>query len=122
MRSAGRIVFGVLIASVVVAMLLAFQAITAARSRQAVREAMLRQYGQLAASEFARIARRDIETSLTRTLTGYIHPGRHAGDAPCNCAPLASVDYWFEVDILVILSPRRQRGEQNGRDGGQQFS
>ena len=97
MRSAGRIVFGVLIASVAVAMLLAFQAITAARSRQAVSEAMLRQYAQLAASEFARIARRDIETSLTRTLSGYIHPGRHAGDAQCNCAPLADVDYWFEV-------------------------
>src|SRR5688500_19382929 len=73
MRRAGRIVFGVLIASVVVAMLLAFQAITAARSRQAVSEAMLRQYAQLAASEFARIARRDIETDRKSTRLNSSH-------------------------------------------------
>ena len=97
-RSEGTFVVGVLIASVVVATLLAFQAITAARSRQAVSDAMLRQYAQLAAWEFSRAARRDIDTTLTRTLAGYVHPARNnKANDQCDCGPLSQVDYWFEI-------------------------
>ena len=96
-RSEGTFVVGVLIASVVVATLLAFQAISAARSRQAVSDAMLRQYAQLAAWEFSRAARRDIDTTLTRTLAGYVHPGRNKANDQCDCGPLSQVDYWFEI-------------------------
>ena len=97
MRSEGTFVVGVLVASVVVATLLAFQAITAARSRQAVSDAMLRQYAQLAAWEFSRAARRDIDSTLTRTLAGYVHPERHNAKDPCDCGPLNDVEYWFEI-------------------------
>ena len=92
----GTLVVGVLIASVVVATMLAFQAMSAARSRQAVSDAMLRQYAQLAAWEFARAARRDIDTTLTRTLAGYVHPKNKTFDQ-CDCGPLRTVDYWFEI-------------------------
>jgi len=97
MRSEGTFVVGVLIASVVVATLLAFQAITAARSRQAVSDAMLRQYAQLAAWEFSRAARRDIDTTLTRTLAGYVHPENRTNKDQCDCGPLSEVEYWFEI-------------------------
>ena len=73
-RSEGTFVVGVLIASVVVATMLAFQAISAARSRQAVSDAMLRQYAQLAAWEFSRAARRDIDATLTHTLADLRTP------------------------------------------------
>lgn len=96
-RSEGTFVVGVLIASVVVATLLAFQAITAARSRQAVSDAMLRQYAQLAAWEFSRAARRDIDAALSRTLAGYVHPARRMTGDQCDCAPIGEVDYWFEI-------------------------
>src|SRR5688572_29661779 len=97
LRSEGTFVVGVLIASVVVATMLAFQAITAARSRQAVSDAMLRQYAQLAAWEFSRAARRDIDAALSRTLAGYVHPARRMTGDPCDCAPIGEVDYWFEI-------------------------
>src|SRR5688572_7695048 len=97
LRSEGTFVVGVLIASVVVATVLAFQAITAARSRQAVSDAMLRQYAQLAAWEFSRAARRDIDATLTRTLAGYVHPENRNNKDQCDCGPLGAVDYWFEI-------------------------
>jgi signal transduction histidine kinase len=96
LQSEGTFVVGVLIASVVVATMLAFQAISAARSRQAVSDAMLRQYAQLAAWEFARAARRDIDTTLSRTLAGYVHPKNRNVDQ-CDCGPLSTVEYWFEI-------------------------
>jgi signal transduction histidine kinase len=87
----------VLIGSIVVAAVLAMQAIVAARERRAISEAMLRQYAELAAWEFSRQARRDIEQSLVRTLATYAHPQRsHAGGENCNCEALAGVE-WFEV-------------------------
>jgi signal transduction histidine kinase len=95
-RSEGTFVVGVLIASVVVATMLAFQAISAARSRQAVSDAMLRQYAQLAAWEFSRAARRDIDATLTHTLAAYVHPENRNKDR-CDCGPLGDVDYWFEI-------------------------
>ena len=97
MRSEGKFVIGVLVASVVVASMLAFQAISAARSRQAVSDAMLRQYAQLAAWEFSRAARRNIDTTLTRTLAGYVHPENRNHKDQCDCGPLTEVDYWFEI-------------------------
>jgi signal transduction histidine kinase len=94
MRSEGKFVVGVLIASVLVALMLAFQAISAARSRQAVTDAMLRQYAELAATEFARAARRSIDMSVSRRLTAYVH---QRTNGQCDCAPLTRVDAWFEV-------------------------
>jgi signal transduction histidine kinase len=96
-RSEGKFVIGVLIASVVVATMLAFQAITAARSRQAVSDAMLRQYAELAAWEFSRAARKNIDTTLVRTLAGYAHPENRNAKDQCDCGPLTDVDYWFEI-------------------------
>jgi signal transduction histidine kinase len=97
-RSEGKFVIGVLIASVAVATMLAFKAISAARSRQAVSDAMLRQYAQLAAWDYARESRKDIDASLSHTLTSYVHSMRHDGDNKCNCAPVTDVESWFEVD------------------------
>src|SRR5262245_46068148 len=95
MRSEGKFVVGVLIASVLVALALAFQAISAARSRQAVTDAMLQQYAELGATEFARAARRGIEMSVSRRLSGFVH--QRMNDNQCDCEPLTSVDAWFEV-------------------------
>ena len=53
----------VLVASLAVAGVLAYQAITAARQRRAVSDAMLRQYAQLAGWEFSRQARRNMPIS-----------------------------------------------------------
>ena len=87
----------VLIGSMVVAAVLATQAIVAARERRAISEAMLRQYAELAAWEFSRQARRDIEQSLAHTLGTYAHPQRsHEGGENCNCDALTVVE-WFEV-------------------------
>ncbi len=97
MRTGGTVVVAVLIASVAVAMALAFQAISAAQSRQAVSDAMVRQYAQLVASEFARLARRDIDANLSRILGAYAHPGRNAAADNCNCGPSAPVAHWFEI-------------------------
>jgi signal transduction histidine kinase len=58
---------------------------------------MLRQYAQLAAWEFSRAARRDIDTTLTRTLAGYVHPENRNNRDQCDCGPLSDVDYWFEI-------------------------
>lgn len=95
MRREGKFVVGVLIASVLAALVLAYQAISVARSRQAITDAMLRQYAELAATEFARAARRSIDQSVSGRLTAYVHP---RNKAHCDCAPLTTVDYWFEVD------------------------
>ena len=59
-----RTVVTVLVASMLVACALAWQAVTAARQRQAASDAMLRHYAQLAAWEFAREARRDRQGDL----------------------------------------------------------
>jgi signal transduction histidine kinase len=96
MPGEGKFVVGVLIASVLVALVLAFQAISAARSRQALTDAMLRQYAELAATEFARAARRSIDMSVSRRLTAYVHhPAKDNNQ--CDCSPLTKVDAWFEV-------------------------
>jgi signal transduction histidine kinase len=111
-RSPGKpgttpLVIVVLLASMAVATVLATQAIGAARERRAISEAMLRQYAQLAAWEFARQARRDIEQSLTHTLASYAHPknGGRGGDA-CDCEPIAAIDEWFEVTASGVVKTR----------------
>lgn len=91
------VVVTVLIASMVVAGLLAFQAISMARSRQAVSEAMLREYADLAAWEFSREARKDVDSALARTIAAEAHPDRRTSDPNCDCAPPINVDYWFET-------------------------
>lgn len=94
MRTEGKFVVGVLIASVLVALVLAFQAISSARSRQAITDAMLRQYAELAATEYARAARRGVEMSISRRLSSYVHPRQNDR---CECSPLMADEYWFEV-------------------------
>lgn len=74
--TAATVVMLVLVASVAVAGVLAWHAVTAARQRPAVSEAMLRQYAQLAAWEFSREARKDIGMALMRTLAAGAHPER----------------------------------------------
>lgn len=88
-----RVIVGVLVASVLVASLLAFQAIAAARSRQAVSDAMLRQYAELAAWEFSREARKQIDTALNHVLSREAHPENR--DA-CDCARVDRVDHLFD--------------------------
>jgi signal transduction histidine kinase len=95
--SATSVIVTVLIASVGVATVLASQAIAAARQRQAVSETMLREYAQLAAWEFSREARKDIDATLMRTLAAHVHPDRQMGGERCDCAPFADVEYWFEI-------------------------
>ncbi len=110
----------VLIGSLVVAAVLATQAIVAARERRAISEAMLRQYAELAAWEFSRQARRDIEQSLVHTLGTYAHPQRsHEGGENCNCDALAVVE-WFEVTAAGAVkaasdSVRTSLGDASGR-------
>ena len=87
----------VLVASMIVAGALAWQAVAAARQRQAVSEAMVRQYAELAAWEFSREARKNIDEALTRTLAAEVHPGRHASGESCDCIPLQGIQQWFEV-------------------------
>jgi signal transduction histidine kinase len=89
----------VLVASMIVTGVLATQAIVAARQRRAISQAMLRQYAQLAAAEFARQARRDVEQALGQSLAGYAHPehARHGADASCGCLTVDAVEQWFEV-------------------------
>ena len=86
--------------------MLAFQAISAARSRQAVSDAMLRQYARLAAWDYARESRKDIDASLSHTLTRYVHPSRHDGENKCNCAPVTDVESWFELDADGVIVER----------------
>jgi signal transduction histidine kinase len=96
---AGSMLVIVLLASIAVASVLAYHAITAARQRRAVSEAMLRQYAQLALWEFSRQARRDLEDGLMHALGSYAHPQRpNAGAAStCDCGLLDDVEQWFEV-------------------------
>jgi signal transduction histidine kinase len=109
-RSMGhRTVVTVLVASLLVAGALAWQAVTAARQRQAASDAMLRQYAQLAAWEFAREARKDIDKAISRTLSGHVHPDRKAGADPCDCAPLDGVEHWFEVPLAGAIVDRSGR-------------
>ena len=88
-----------LMASLAVAIVLASQAIVAARQRRAVSAAMLRQYAQLATWEFSRQARRDIDEAVMHALAKRAHPERqeHASNSSCNCATLTGVEQWFEV-------------------------
>ena len=104
-----RTVVTVLVASMVVAGALAWQAVTAARQRQAASEAMLRQYAQLAAWEFAREARKDIDKAISRTLAGHVHPDRKTGADPCDCTPLDGVEHWFEVPLAGTIVDRSGR-------------
>jgi signal transduction histidine kinase len=104
-----RTVVTVLVASMLVAGALAWQAVTAARQRQAASDAMLRQYAQLAAWEFAREARKEIDKVISRTLAGHVHPDRKAGADPCDCAPLDGVEHWFEVPAGGTIGDRSGR-------------
>ena len=88
-----RVIVGVLVASAIVAALLAFQAVTAARSREAVSNAMLRQYAELAAWEFSRTAREQINTALDNILSKEAHPENRG---TCDCAHLERVDNLFD--------------------------
>jgi signal transduction histidine kinase len=94
--TAGTVVVLVLLASVGVASVLAWRAIAEARQRQQVSAAMLRQYAQLAAWEFSREARKDIEMAMTRALAARAHPERHMSREQCDCESLEGVDVWFE--------------------------
>ena len=104
-----RTVVAVLVASMLVAGALAWQAVTAARQRQAASDAMLRQYAQLAAWEFAREARKQIDTVISRTLAGHVHPDRKPGADPCDCTPLDGVEHWFEVPVGGTIVDRSNR-------------
>src|SRR5687768_17842636 len=93
----------VLVASLAVAGVLAYQAISAARQRQAVSEAMLRQYAQLAAWEFSREARRETDKALSRALAGHVHAQQKNGADSCDCVPVKDVEHWFELVSGVIV-------------------
>jgi signal transduction histidine kinase len=114
------LIVAVLIGSMVVAGVLAAQAIVAARERRAISEAMLRQYAELAAWEFSRQARRDIEQSLVHTLGRYAHPQRsHDGGQNCNCDTLAVAE-WFELTAAGTIKAasdtvRTSLGDATGR-------
>jgi signal transduction histidine kinase len=95
--SSTAVVVGVLIASVVVASLLAVQAINAARSRQAVSDAMLRQYAQLAAWEYSQEARKAITDRLVTTLNLVAHPKQGMTHRDCDCMGVNEVEHWFNV-------------------------
>ncbi len=98
----------VLVASVLVAAVLAWQAMVAGQQRRAVSDAMVRQYAQLAGWEFAREAGKDIEVALTHTLADHAHPERHTAANQCECAAIDDVELWFEMPSdgpLVSTSP-----------------
>ena len=101
-----RVIVGVLVASVVVASLLAFQAITAARSRQAVSDAMLRQYAELAAWEYSRASRREIDSALNHALSREAHPD---GRASCDCGHVEPIEHLF--DFTAENAVRARDGE-----------
>jgi signal transduction histidine kinase len=98
-----RTVVAVLVASMLVAGALAWQAVAAARQRQAVSEAMLRQYAQLAAWEFSREARRETDKALSRALAGHVHAQQKNGADSCDCVPVKDVEHWFELVSGVIV-------------------
>ena len=126
------VVVGVLMASVVVASLLAFQAITAARSREAVSNAMLRQYAELAAWEFSREARKQIDSALNHVLARDAHPGSRN---QCDCAPLEPVEYLFQftdrgaqgrsrtlpAELIAEISPGMPFARTGSMEGGVQL-
>ena len=110
--SRGALLVAVLVASLVVGLVLASKAMSASRNRQVLSEAVLRQYGQLAAWEFSRLAERDIEDSLTHTLAAQAHPERNHSPArgECNCQVLTGVHHWIEVpaggEVRVLSADR----------------
>jgi signal transduction histidine kinase len=96
---AGAFLVVVLLASLAVAVVLAYQAITAARHGQAVAEAMRRQYAELALWEFSRQARREVDEALMHALASWAHPERatRTGTEGCNCDSAIEAEQWFEV-------------------------
>lgn len=94
--TASSVVTLVLVGSVVVTTMLAWQAMKAGEQRQAVIDAMLRDYARLAAYEFIREAGKDIEMSVMRTAALRAHSDRPVNESECGCEPLASVEEWFE--------------------------
>jgi hypothetical protein len=126
------VIVGVLVASVVVASLIAFQAIAAARSRQAVSDAMLRQYAELAAWEFSREARKQIDTALNHVLARDAHP---EGRNQCDCAHVEPVEYVFQSTprgiegrtgtlpdaVIAAITPHMQGARSGSMDGGVQI-
>jgi signal transduction histidine kinase len=128
-----RMIVGVLVASAVVASLLAFQAITAARSREAVSNAMLRQYAELAAWEFSREARKQIDSALNHLLARHAHP---EGRGQCDCAQVAPVLYAFQFtdrgvqgrsgaipdELVAAITPHMQWARTGSMEGGVQIT
>jgi signal transduction histidine kinase len=96
---AASLVMLALLASLAVTVALAKQAIGSSRERAAISAAMLRQYAQLAAWEFAREVRRETEQRLMHTLNTYAHPesGSKGAGKPCNCLEVAAVEHWLEA-------------------------
>src|SRR5688500_13593464 len=84
--TATTVVMTVLVASVIVAGLLAWQATVAAQQRRAVSDAMVRQYAQLASWEFSREAGKRIDMLVMQTLAARAHPDRRMSGDECDCA------------------------------------
>ena len=110
--SRGPLLVAVLVASLFVGIVIASKAMSASKHRQALGQAVLRQYSQLAAWEFSRLAQRDIDDSLTHTLAAQAHPERSHSLArsECNCQVLTGVEHWIEVPTggeVRVVSPGR---------------
>src|SRR5262245_36214553 len=84
MRSTS-ILTAVLIGSLALVAWLGVHAYRAARDRRAVTESMLTEFARLAAWEYSRVARRDLETALEHTVTAAVHPRRAGATADCDC-------------------------------------
>ena len=127
-----RVIVGVLVASAVVAALLAFQAVTAARSREAVSNAMLRQYAELAAWEYSRGARQQIDGALNHMLARDAHP---EGRSECDCAHVEPVLHAFQFtdrgvegrsaampdELSGVIAPHMQAARTGSMEGGVQI-
>lgn len=95
------IVVLVLMASTVVAVVLAVHALRASRQREAISTAMQRQYAQLATWEYSRKVRQRVEDALMQTLLDHAHPERipaHGrAETGCTCLAVDSVERWLGV-------------------------
>jgi signal transduction histidine kinase len=102
--TATTVVMTVLVASVIVGGVLAWQATVAVQQRQAVSDAMLRQYAQLASWEFSREAGQQIDVLVMQTLAAHAHSDRHATRDECDCAVLADVEQRFQISRDGVVS------------------
>jgi signal transduction histidine kinase len=102
--TATTVVMTVLVASVIVGGVLAWQATVSARQRRAVSDAMLHQYAQLAAWEFSREAGQQIDVLVMQTLAAHAHPGSHKTRDECDCPVLADVEHRFQISRDGVVS------------------